>query len=223
MYSGQRFANAVKIRFLSVDCDRPAGIVRNGQKQCAVFLCIDASAYFIAINLHISQLALRELVDHLLVNVVRTGVDLRAHCAAFLRILQVNRKVGHIVSRRTVDHIQVIREIFKVLIIFRRRQTDLCHSRIKAEVDLLVFRNLDAVVLTVLHVNVAIQHIDRIKPGRQLHKAVLYLQRFTRLNVPVFDVILYHKSKGKCIFIIIKCKLSVLCQLRKLIHRIGFL
>lgn len=76
MYSGQRFANAVKFRFLSVDCDRPAGIVRNGQKQCAVFLYIDASAYFIAIDLHIGQLALRELVNHLLVSVVRTGVDL---------------------------------------------------------------------------------------------------------------------------------------------------
>ena len=195
MYSGQRFANAVKFRFLSVDCDRPAGIVRNGQKQCAVFLCIDASAYFIALGLHIGQLALRELVNHFLVSVVRAGIDLRAHCAALLRILQVNRKVGHIVSRRTVDHIQVIREILKVLIIFRCRQTDLCHSRIEAEVDLLVFRNLDAVVLTVFHINVTVQHIDRIKSRRQLHKAVLHLQRFACFNVPVFNIILYHKAK----------------------------
>ena len=195
MHSGQRFADAVKFRLLSVDRDRPSGIVRNGQKQCAVLLCIDASAYFIALGLHIGQLTLRELVDHPLVSVVRTGVDLCAHRAALLRILQVNRKVSHIVSRRTVDHIQVIREILKVLIIFRRRQTDLCHSRIEAEVDLLVLRNLDAVVLTVLHINVTVQHIDRIKSRRQLHKAVLHLQRFACFNVPVFNVIFYHKAK----------------------------
>ena len=89
----------------------------------------------------------------------------------------------------------MIREILKVLIIFRRRQTDLCHSRIEAEVDLLVFRNLDAVVLTVLHINVTVQHINRIKSRRQLHKAVLHLQRFACFNVPVFNIIFYHKAK----------------------------
>ena len=60
---------------------------------------------------------------------------------------------------------------------FRRGQLQLCHTLRQISVDLLPVRDQDFICLAVLHREITVERIDRLKPGCLHDKIILDIDR----------------------------------------------